>query len=77
MDHDDNDDNKPAEHPPPEHVARDLYETEMYLREEGQSVFIYDEELDVFRFPEDGRFAFSKEFADWERLRERGCLDFF
>jgi hypothetical protein len=48
----------------------------MNLREEGHSVFIYDEELDVFRFPEDGHFAFCKEFADWERLRERGYLDF-
>ncbi len=77
MNHDDNDDNnKPAEHPPLELVARDLYETEMNLREEGHSVFIYDEELDVFRFPEDGHFAFYKEFADWERLRERGYLDF-
>ena len=23
------------------------------------------EELDIFRFPEDGRFAFCCEFADW------------
>jgi len=30
----------------------------------------------VFRFPEDGRFVFCKEFADWERLQERGYLDF-
>ena len=76
MDHDNDDNNKPAEHLPPELVARDLYETGIYLREEGDSVFMYDEEFDVFRFPEDGRFAFCKEFADWERLRERGYLDF-
>jgi hypothetical protein len=30
----------------------------MLLREEGLSSFFYDEEKDVFRFP-DGRFAFS------------------
>jgi hypothetical protein len=76
MDHDKDHNNKPPKHSPPELIARDLYETEMNLREEGHSVFIYDEELDVFRFPEDGHFAFYKEFADWERLRERGYLDF-
>jgi hypothetical protein len=75
MDHD-NDDNMPAEYPLLKLVARDLYETEMHLREEGESVFIFDEELDVFRFPEDDSFAFCKDFADWERLRERGYLDF-
>ena len=37
-----------------------LYEFEMALREEGEiSDFVYDEEEDLFRFPEDGRFAFS------------------
>ncbi len=54
----------------------DLYRIETYLRKHGCSDFEYDEELDVFRFPEDGRFAFCKEFADWERLRERGYLAF-
>jgi hypothetical protein len=34
------------------------------------------EELDIFRFPEDGRFAFCCKFADWERLHERGYLTF-
>ena len=33
---------------------------EMALREEGLSDFVYDEQQDLFRFP-DGRFAFSKE----------------
>jgi hypothetical protein len=37
-----------------------LYEFEMALREEGISDFVYDEENDLFRFPEDGRFAFSR-----------------
>jgi hypothetical protein len=53
-----------------------LYDVEMYFREAGFSDFEYDEELDVFRFPEDGRFAFCREFADWELLRERGYLVF-
>ena len=53
-----------------------LYDVEMYFRENGCSDFAYDEELDVFRFPEDGRFAFCREFADWELLRERGYLEF-
>ena len=60
----------------PEFFARDLYAIEVYFREEGHSEFVYDEELDIFRFPEDGRFAFCCEFADWERLQERGYLDF-
>ena len=45
----------------------------MTLLEEGDtSDFIYDEEEDLFRFPEDGRFAFSREWADMELLQERG-----
>ncbi len=51
--------------------ARSLYRIEMNHREAGTSGFVYDHQLDVFRFPEDGRFAFCEEFADWERLRER------
>jgi hypothetical protein len=60
-------------HPPEaaEVQAKDLYRIEMYHREIGTSEFVYDDQLDVFRFPEDGRFAFCEEFADWERLRER------
>jgi hypothetical protein len=56
--------------------AADLCDIERYFMEEGRSAFVYDEELDVFRFPEDGRFAFCREFANWELLRERGCLEF-
>jgi len=37
--------------------AEDLWEVEKYFREQGVSEFIYDEPLDVLRFPEDGRFA--------------------
>ena len=53
--------------------AQALYRFEMALREEGDtSDFVYDEEQDLFRFPEDGRFAFSKEHADVKLLEERG-----
>ena len=45
----------------------------MALREEGEIPdFVYDEEQDLFRFAEDGRFAFSREWADMELLQERG-----
>jgi hypothetical protein len=53
-----------------------LYDVEMYFSQNGCSDFEYDEELDVFRFPKDGRFAFCREFADWDLLRERGYLVF-
>jgi hypothetical protein len=56
--------------------AGDLHDIETHSRQEGYSVFLYDAELDLFRFPEDGRFAFCQEFADWKRLWERGYLDF-
>jgi hypothetical protein len=48
-----------------------LYEFEMALREEGLSDLFYDEENDLFRFP-DGRFAFSREWSDVKLLQERG-----
>ena len=51
--------------------ASALYEFEMVLREEGLSDFVYDEEEDLFRLP-DGRFAFSKEWADMDLLQKRG-----
>ena len=53
-----------------------LYDTELLFRMAGISDLEYDEELDVFRFPEDGRFAFCKEFADWKLLKERGYMNF-
>jgi hypothetical protein len=56
--------------------ARDLWDVENYFRKQGVSEFIYDEPIDVFRFPEDGRLAFCDTFADWERLQERGYLHF-
>jgi hypothetical protein len=56
--------------------ARDLWDVENYFRKQGVSEFLYDEPIDVFRFPEDARFAFCDTFADWERLQERGYLHF-
>ena len=53
--------------------AQALYRFEMALLEEGDtSDFVYDEEQDFFRFPEDGRFAISREWADEKLLEERG-----
>jgi hypothetical protein len=70
--------NKPAQHLPKRANnlrAEDLWEIETYLRDKGASTFLYDEDLDGFRFEEDARFAFCDEFANWELLGERGYLD--
>ena len=67
-------DKNPDDPPDAALLAKDLCDVEMYLSKKGGSEFVYDEELDVFRF-EDGRFAFCREFADWGSLRERGYLD--
>lgn len=56
--------------------AEDLCEVEAYFREKGCSEFEYDAELDVFRFAEDGRFAFCRDFANWQLLEERGYLEY-
>ncbi len=63
-------------HDPPEAalLVKDLCWVETYLGKKGASAFVYEEELDVFRF-DNARFAFCKEFADWSLLRERGYLD--
>jgi hypothetical protein len=53
--------------------ANALYVFEMLLREEGISDFVYDEGQDLFRFP-DGKFAFSREWADIDPLQERDYL---
>jgi hypothetical protein len=52
-----------------------LYELEVEFRKVGwgDPALIYDEERDLFRFV-DGRFAFSREHADWALLRKRGRL---
>jgi hypothetical protein len=56
--------------------ARLLYEFEMECRRQGwgDPAFVYDEEHDLFRFT-DGRFAFSREHADWALLRRRGRMN--
>ncbi len=55
--------------------AAALYEIETVFREEGSPSedFVYDEENDLYRFP-DGEFAFSKEYANERRLREMGFI---
>ncbi len=55
---------------------KDLCDMEEYFRERGTSEFVYDPELDIFCFPEDLRFAFCDEFADWTLLEKRGYLNF-
>jgi hypothetical protein len=57
-------------------LAEDLCDVETYFREKGCSEFEYDAELDVFRFAEDGRFAFCRDFANWQLLEERGYLEY-
>ena len=57
-------------------LARTYYDFEMECREQGwgDPAFVYDEEKDLFRF-HDGRFAFSREHADWTLLKKRGRLN--
>ena len=53
--------------------AAALYRFEMALRDEEEIPdFVYDEEQNLFCFPEDSRFAFSREWADVKLLQERG-----
>jgi hypothetical protein len=54
--------------------SKALYDFEMALREEGISDLLYDEGEDLFRFP-DGKFAFSREWADEKLLEERGYVE--
>ena len=55
--------------------ARTLYDFEVECRKQGwgDPALVYDEEKDLFRWT-DGRFAFSREHADWKLLRKRGRL---
>jgi hypothetical protein len=39
----------------------------------GDPAFVHDEEHGLFRF-HDGKFAFSREHADWALLEKRGRL---
>ena len=52
------------------HGAEMLHELETGFREQGwPSDFVYDDKRDLYRFP-DGEFAFSKEYANKQRLQE-------
>ena len=55
--------------------AEILYELETGFREEGlpSEELVYDEEHDLYRFP-DGEFAFSRKYANERRLRELGFI---
>ena len=55
--------------------ARTLYDFEVKCRRQGRGdpAYVHDEERGLFRF-RDGRFAFSREHADWALLRKRGRL---
>ncbi len=56
-----------------------LYDLEMECRKQGflaDPALVYDEEHDLFRF-RDGKFAFSREHANWELLKKRGRLKGF
>jgi hypothetical protein len=54
-----------------------LYLLKMEFREmdKGDPKLTYDEEHDLFRVRSDGRFAFSRKYADWELLRKRGVWE--
>ena len=69
-------DDKPGATPkaPPRLRAENLCDLEEWFGEKGLSEFRYDGSLDVFRFAEDGRFAFCRDFADWRLLGHRGYL---
>jgi hypothetical protein len=56
-------------------TAEALYELETEFREDGWNTeeFVYDEEHDLYRFP-DGEFAFSREYTNERRLREMGGI---
>jgi hypothetical protein len=55
--------------------AQFFYQFERLLMEEGcDSELVYDEEHEVFRFG-DGRFALSKEHADWPSLKAIGYFE--
>src|SRR5918994_5870101 len=64
---------KPSETEQRKRKARLLYDFEVECRRQGwgDPAFVYYEEHDLFRWT-DGRFAFSREHADWALLRKRG-----
>ena len=55
--------------------AQFFYQFDLLLLEEGLgSELVYDAEREVFRFP-DGRFALSREHADWDGLKAMGYFE--
>ena len=56
-------------------LARTYYDSEVECRRQGwgDPAFVVDEEKDLFRWT-DGRFAFSRDHADWEPLRKKGRM---
>jgi hypothetical protein len=55
--------------------AQFFYLFEQLLIEEGcESELVYDREHDLFRFA-DGRFALSREHADWAGLKAMGYFE--
>ena len=70
----------PTAHPPRDYFsryreirARYDFKVEGRAQGWGDPAFVYDEEKHLFRWT-DGRFAFSREHADWALLRKRGRL---
>ena len=54
-----------------------FFDSEKRWLEEGyDSDLVHDAEADVFRFP-DGRFALSKEHADWAALKAIGYFRYW
>jgi hypothetical protein len=53
-----------------------MFDTERTARELGDADprLVYDAEHDLYRFP-DGRFALSREHADWHALKEAGFFE--
>lgn len=56
-------------------AASVLYNSEMFMRSVGHPdpALLYDKENDLFRFRA-GKFSFSREWADWPLLRQRGRM---
>jgi hypothetical protein len=60
-------------------AAETYYETEKLMEEErdfwGESAVVYDEEHDVYRFRDDGVFAFGPETINERELIRRGLWE--
>lgn len=60
-------------------AAETFYETEKLMEEErdfwGESAVVYDEEHDVFRFKDDGSFAFGPTTINEPELVRRGLWE--